>query len=93
MQKNEATFYAVSQVLNPDGSIKSSSLQQGINKIDLNYAFNNGTLSITNDNGIWGISDSGVVAMRGGGIFTSTEKDRNGDWIWNTGITPAGINA
>ena len=43
--------------------------------------------------GIWGISDSGVVAIRGGGIFTSTTKDSAGNWIWNTGITPEGINA
>jgi len=34
-----------------------------------------------------------VVAVRGGGIFTATEKDANGNWIWNTGILPSGINA
>ena len=93
MQKNANTYYAVSQVLNPDGTFKSSSLQEGISNVDLNYAFNNGTLSITNENGIIGLSENGVVAMRGGGIFTATDKDTNGDWIWNTGITPQGINA
>lgn len=93
MKKNTNTFYAISQVINPDGTIKSSSLQEGISKVDLSYAFNNGTLSISNENGIWGISDSGVVAIRGGGIFTATDKDVSGNWIWNTGITPQGINA
>jgi len=29
-----------------------------------------------------------VVAYRGGGIFTATKKDENGNWIWNTGIVP-----
>ena len=93
MQKNANIYYSVSQVLNPDGTFKTSSLQKGLSKADLNYAFNNGTLSITNENGIIGISENGVVAMRGGGIFTATDKDKNGDWIWNTGITPQGINA
>jgi hypothetical protein len=31
--------------------------------------------------------------MSGGGIFTATEKDASGNWKWNTGILPSGINA
>ena len=31
--------------------------------------------------------------MRGGGIFTATEQDDDGNWQWNTGILPSGINA
>ena len=31
--------------------------------------------------------------MRGGGIFCATNKDSYGNWLWNTGITPSGINA
>ena len=62
-------------------------------KVDLDYSFNNGNLTINEEEGIWGTSDAGVVAMRGGGIFTATKKDPNGNWIWNTGIVPEGINA
>jgi hypothetical protein len=47
-------------------------LQSSIKKVDLDYAFDNGKLTIDEKNGIWGISDTGVVAFRGGGIFTAT---------------------
>jgi len=50
-------------------------------------------LTISNDKGIESENDGGVVAMRKGGIFTATDKDENGEWIWNSGITPQGINA
>jgi len=75
------------------GSIRPWALEGTIYKADLDYAFNNGKLTIDEKNGIWGVSESGVVAIRGGGIFTSTENDGKGNWKWNTGITPEGINA
>jgi len=60
---------------------------------NLTYAFNNGRLTIDEVNGIIGESRDGIVAYRGGGIFTASEKDDEGNWIWNTGILPTGINA
>jgi len=42
---------------------------------------------------LWASSDSGVVAIRGGGIFSATQKNPDGSWHWNTGFTPEGINA
>ena len=93
MQKNSTIIGMAAQLFTTTGEIKSSALQSVMNRVDLNYAFNDGKLTIDEDNGIWGTSDSGVVAFRGGGIFTATEKDDNGDWIWNTGILPSGINA
>jgi len=50
-------------------------------------------LTIDEVNGIIGESNDGIVAYRGGGIFTASEKDDEGNWIWNTGILPTGINA
>ena len=93
MKKNAAVIDAAARVFTIGGAISEDAMQQSINKADLNYAFNNGSLTIDENNGIWGTSDSGVVAMRGGGIFTATEKDDDGNWIWNTGILPSGINA
>lgn len=93
MEKNEGIISSISKVITADGSIIGSALQGALNKVDLSYAFNNGKLVISEKDGIWGISDDGVVAFRGGGIFTSNEKDVNGNWIWNTGIVPQGINA
>lgn len=93
MQKNEYTVAMAANLLSPDGKISSDVLQESLRRVDFDYAFNNGNLSISEENGIWGTSDSGVVAYRGGGIFTATEKDENGNWIWRTGIIPQGINA
>lgn len=83
----------VSQAFSNDGTLTASTVKNSIMKVDLNYAFNSGKLTIDEKNGIWGVSDSGVVAFRGGGIFTATEKDSAGNWKWNTGIVPQGINA
>lgn len=93
MRKNENTISVAAAAFAPGGTLYSSVLQESILKADLNYSFNQGKLTIDEDNGIWGTSDSGVIAFRGGGIFTATEKDENGGWLWNTGILPTGINA
>ena len=75
------------------GGLKSEVIQKNLLDKDLNFAFNNGTLTIDENNGIWGSSDEGVIAFRGGGIFTASEKDDSGNWKWNTGLIPTGINA
>lgn len=93
MKKSAYTIGLAAQAFTSSGDIDGSVLQNSVMKVDLNYAFNNGKLTIDEKNGIWGVSDSGVVAFRGGGIFTATEKDSAGNWKWNTGIVPQGINA
>lgn len=93
MEKNETAIAIAARSFNIDGSLTESALTGALKKVDLNYAFNNGKLTISEKDGIWGTSDSGVVAFRGGGIFTATQKDSSGNWIWNTGIVPEGINA
>lgn len=75
------------------GLIDKDVIYDSINSANLNLSFNSGKLTIDQAEGIWGTSDTGVVAFRGGGIFTATEKDNSGNWIWNTGILPSGINA
>lgn len=75
------------------GLIDKDVIYDSINSSNLNLSFNSGKLTIDQAEGIWGTSDTGVVAFRGGGIFTATEKDNSGNWIWNTGILPSGINA
>lgn len=75
------------------GIIEKDVIYDSINSANLNLSFNSGKLTIDQVEGIWGTSDTGVVAFRGGGIFTATEKDNSGNWVWNTGILPSGINA
>ena len=93
MKKNNHFIEMASSAFTSQGGLSQQTLQSSIIKVDLNYAFNNGKLTIDENNGIWGTSDTGVVAFRGGGIFTATEQDASGNWRWNSGITPEGINA
>lgn len=93
MKANSYSYGIAAGAFTADGSIKQNTLQNTINKVNLNYAFNNGNLTIDELNGIWATSENGVVAIRGGGIFCANQKDGNGNWLWNTGITPSGINA
>ena len=94
MQKNSYVIGAAAQAFSGvNGLLSEKTLQDSININGIDYSFNQGNLSITEENGILANSDDGVVAIRGTGIFTATEKDENGDWIWNTGILPSGINA
>ena len=93
MKKNSRVIENAASVFTSTGEISEEVMQSTIRKVDLDYAFDNGKLTIDEHNGIWGTSDSGVVAFRGGGIFTATEKNAQGNWRWNTGITPEGINA
>ena len=93
MKTNSFSYNNAVSAFGPGGSLKQSVLQNAINQVDLTYAFQNGTLTIDEINGIWGQSEDGVVAYKGGGIFCATEKDSLGNWIWNTGLTPRGISA
>jgi len=93
MKSSSYTIEKAAEVINSDGTLSGEVIQNTLQKVNLYYAFNNGKLTINERDGIWGISDDGVVAFRGGGIFTATDKDKAGNWIWNTGIVPQGINA
>lgn len=93
MKKSEGGISNAVRAFNAYGFIDSDILQDSILKADLNLQFNKGNLTISQTDGIWAISESGVVAFRGGGIFTATTQDGNGNWNWNTGILPTGINA
>lgn len=93
MKTNTLIYNRAANAFTTTGLLTAEVIQSTLSRVDLNYAFNKGKLTINEKNGIWGTSDSGVVAFRGGGIFCATEQDFNGNWIWHTGIVPEGINA
>ena len=93
MKTNSFAYNNAASAFGPGGILKPSIIQNTINQSDLTYAFQSGNLTFDEVNGIWARSDAGVVAMRGGGIFCATQTDSNGNWLWNTGIMPSGINA
>lgn len=93
MKTNAIVYNKAASAFASNGTIKADNIQGTLDMVDLKYAFNNGDLTITENDGIWATSDEGVVAIRGGGIFTANQKDEDGNWEWNTGIVPSGINA
>ena len=93
MKTNSFAYSNAANAFGPNGALKPSTIQNAISQVDLTYAFQGGNLTIDEINGIWARSDAGVVAIRGGGIFCATQTDNNGNWLWNTGIMPSGINA
>lgn len=99
MKKSSAGLDTALQAFSSTGLIDGDVLQNSVFNANLNMNFNSGKLVISQENGIWGIEEDaygnpkGVVAFRGGGIFTSNTKDAEGNWIWNTGILSTGINA
>lgn len=93
MKSNAVYYNNAASAFTSSGSLKQNIIQNTLNNTDLTYAFRSGELTIDEEKGIWAKNDSGVVAIRGGGIFCATQTDTNGNWLWNTGITPSGINA
>ena len=93
MKVNSYSYNNAASAFTSGGILRQDVIQNTLNTVDLTYAFQSGNLTIDEVNGIWATSDNGVVAMRGGGIFCATKKDSYGNWLWNTGITPSGINA
>ena len=93
MKTHSFSYNRAANAFTSNGTLKPSVIQNTLDQSYLSYAFQGGNLTIDEINGIWGISDAGVVAMKGGGIFCATQQDSSGNWLWSTGITPEGINA
>lgn len=93
MKKNSFVVGAAASAFDNNGNINLATIQDALNQIALKYNFNNGDLTLDNENGMVGTSENGIVTFRKDGIFTATEKDADDNWIWNTSILPSGINA
>lgn len=100
IKNNQISYNIAAGSFNSDGTLTGSALQESINKntIAINYSSTN--VSIDDTNGILLTNNTpyangvyGQVMLQGGGIFLSNGIDSSGSRIWNTGITPSGINA
>ena len=92
MKKSSYVSGIVSQAFTSTGELKPTVVQSSLDKSNVNYAFNSGKLTIDQSNGILATSNEGVIALRGGGLFSATEKDDDGNWKWQSILTPAGLN-
>ena len=93
MQQTQYTSGLALGAFNNDGTLKEELLQTSLSNMDIDYSFNTGKLSITSEAGIQSITDTGIVCMRGDGIFTTNSKDENNEWIWKGAVTPEGVKA
>lgn len=101
MKNKELSYDIAAGSFNPKGGITGDVLQTTLNnnEIALNYSATGVQITpmdgiiLTNQkpytNGVYG-----QIVLQGGGIFVSNSIDaETGERIWNTGITPQGINA
>lgn len=93
MQRREYSLNETMHIVTPTGTIGEGLLQQSIDKAQIEYSFNNGSLKLSENTGLLGTSSKGAVVFRNDGIFTATTQDTKGNWIWNSAILPEGINA
>ena len=93
MKKNAYIIGLAAGAFDSTGNLSIEAIEQALTQRGLMFNFNNGRLTINQKDGILGISQSGIINFRCNGIFTSSQKDEDGNWIWNTAITPNGINA
>lgn len=99
--KNNAVAYNIAAAgFTPNGQIDGSVLQDSLNSNSVAFNYSNTNVQIDDTEGIILTNTQpylngvyGQVALRGGGIFLSNMIDNNGNRVWNTGITPNGINA
>jgi len=92
MKANETIYNKAASAFDSTGQIKTEIIGESLKGVPLNIEMVEGNLTIDSTEGIQAISDEGIVMMSGGGIYCATDQE-NGNWIWNAGITPSGINA
>lgn len=100
MKNNKTSYDIAAGNFGPDGSISGDVLQTAINNNNFFFDYSATGVEISPIDGIvltnkkpYGNGVYGQVVLQGGGIFLSSEIGPDGRRIWNTGITPQGINA
>lgn len=100
IKNNQVAYNIAAKSFNSDGTIEGSILQNSILNNHIAMSYSNTNVEIDDINGIVLTNQQpylngvyGQVKLMGGGIFLSNAIDSSGARIWNTGITPNGINA
>lgn len=100
MKNNKTSYDIAASSFGTDGSISGDVIQTAINNNNFWFNYSATGVEISPTDGIvltnkkpYANGVYGQVVLQGGGIFLSCEIDSNGNRIWNTGITPQGINA
>ena len=100
MKVNKRSYDIAASGFTSGGSLAPTILEKSIGAANISFNFSKTKVAIDNTGGITLTNETpytngvyGQVALRGGGIFCSNSLDEVGNRIWNSAITPNGINA
>lgn len=100
MKVNKRSYDIAASGFTSGGSLAPTILEKSIGTANISFNFSKTKVAIDNTGGITLTNETpytngvyGQVALRGGGIFCSNSVDEVGNRIWNSAITPNGINA
>lgn len=100
MRVNKRSYDTAANGFTAGGTLAPAIFERALAQTNVGFNFsrtkvamdNTGGITLTNEtpysNGVYG-----QVALRGGGIYCSNAVDELGNRIWNSAITPNGINA
>lgn len=98
--KNNKRSYDIASSAFVGGQLSGTILQQALAQNTISLSFSKTSVDMTDGEGIVLTNTTpytngvyGQVVLRGGGIFCSSQLDDAGNRIWNSAITPRGINA
>lgn len=100
MRVNKRSYDIAASGFSANGTISTTVLERSLASTNVSFNFSRTKVAIDNTGGITLTNETpytngvyGQVALRGGGIYCSNSIDDYGNRIWNSAITPNGINA
>ena len=100
MRVNKRSYDIAAGGFTSGGTIAPTIFERSLAQTNVSFNFSRTKVSMDNTGGITLTNETpysngvyGQVALRGGGIFCSNSVDELGNRVWNSAITPDGINA
>jgi len=100
MRVNKRSYDIAASGFSANGTISTTILERSLASTNVSFNFSRTKVAIDNTGGITLTNETpytngvyGQVALRGGGIYCSNSIDDYGNRIWNSAITPNGIDA
>lgn len=97
--KQQSSFWdRIKEVTNSAGKLRADALEGLINTTVNAFANTSGTITTIDGvttylNGATIASSTAAMQLTGGAIRIADKKDASGNWVWDTAMTGAGINA
>lgn len=100
MKQNQTAYNIAAACFTSSGEVEPSVLQSTLDNNNFAFNFSKSNVSLDDTGGLvltnvepYSNGVNGQLALRGGGLFCSNSINEDGARVWNTAITPEGINA